>query len=638
MIGPTKGIASRDKNSGLIPRTLEHLYAKLLDMKVPFKIKLACLEIYQEHVYDLFAEDKDRSPLAVREHSIDGFFLEGARLVECTTLHIACNVLDVALKNRQVGIHDLNSRSSRSHCLTEIYVETIVTTSPSPEVKRLEPLIPPTNTTTATTTTVTTNEVILRGKMSLVDLAGSERLKSTNSTGKVLQEAGFINRSLYVLGKVIAGLVRTNGEINHKDVPYRDSKLTKLLISSLGGHSHTLMISCVSEAKGSQAETLRTLKFSMSCARIRNKPIKFLDPQERIILDLKDEIKRLKLENKKLRSTLLTAPAATNTSINNNNNNNSDSNLLAIDHHFSPHNSGHNNNNNNNIRASSAKHYSPDNHSYHSNNSNHNNNNSHHHYNHRQQQNQHHNQPIKLLSPIMKKSQLKKKNNNSNNNNNNNIKSLSNNNHRHYHKGKAEIFYKYPQLNSIPIDDAFDNSPGARGHVRPTVRELLFDIPDDHSLSKMNQHRRELIALQLQQQQHQQVAVSTTVPPTTVPPTTVPPTTVPPTTAKSPTANTTVVAIKEEILDEMIHRKAPGPLIFKDKTSPILPLRETRLNQYYPAENYIKSMDILKIELLEQRIARMEQQSHNNNNNDIYNNNTNVGYSSEDQQQQSVIG
>ena len=64
-----------------------------------------------------------------------------------------------------------------------------------------------------------------------------------------------------MLGKVIAGLVRTNGDLNHKDVPYRDSKLTKLLIASLCGRSRTLLISCVSEAKGAQAETLRTLKF-----------------------------------------------------------------------------------------------------------------------------------------------------------------------------------------------------------------------------------------------------------------------------------------------------------------------------------------------------------------------------------------
>eukprot|EP00981_Chlorochromonas_danica_P008503 scaffold2205_cov183-Ochromonas_danica.AAC.28 len=286
MFGGSKSFSHRDKNIGLIARSLDYIFTKLTHQPRPhpYRIRIACLEIYQEHVYDLMAEERDRISLAVREHANEGFFLEGCRLIECKDYEIACAVLDAAIKTRQVGEHDLNARSSRSHVLTEIHIEsTPVEGEASPEN--------------------------IRGKMTLVDLAGSERLKSTNSSGRVRQEAGFINRSLYVLGKVIAGLVRTNGDLNHKDVPYRDSKLTKLLIASLGGNGRTLMVSCVSEAKGSQAETLRTLKFSMSCARIRNKPVKFLDPQQKLILDLKDEVRRLRHENRQLRSTLITAPS-----------------------------------------------------------------------------------------------------------------------------------------------------------------------------------------------------------------------------------------------------------------------------------------------------------------------------------------
>lgn len=248
-----------------------------------FANRLSCLEIYQEHVHDLCSTPLPSShtslplpSLPVREGS-QGFFLERCTLIDCPSCEIAIQVLNQAMSYRQIGEHDLNARSSRSHIITEIHIETYK------------------------------EEAVTRGKMSLVDLAGSERLKDTNSTGKVLQEAGFINRSLYILGKVIAGLVRTNGDITHKDVPYRDSKLTKLLIASLV-HSHSLLIACVSEAKGSQLETLRTLKFSMSCACIPNKPVKFLDPQQKIILELKTEIKRLRHENSKLRSNILTAP------------------------------------------------------------------------------------------------------------------------------------------------------------------------------------------------------------------------------------------------------------------------------------------------------------------------------------------
>lgn len=302
MIGPSKSINHREKQMGLISRSLEYLFNKLKPLKTRFKIRLSCLEIYHEQVFDLFADEKERVSLSVREHATDGFYLEGCKLVDCADFEIACAALGLAFRNRQVGGHDLNNRSSRSHCLTEIFIELPATTTSAPQVIG--------DGSPAKEDLDLTADFITRGKMSLVDLAGSERLKSTNSTGKVLQEAGFINRSLYVLGKVIAGLVRTGGDLNHKDVPFRDSKLTKLLISSLAGNCRTLLVSCITEAKGSQAETLRTLKFSMSCARIRNKPVKFLDPQQKLIMDLRTEIMRLRHENKQLRSTVVTAPSS----------------------------------------------------------------------------------------------------------------------------------------------------------------------------------------------------------------------------------------------------------------------------------------------------------------------------------------
>lgn len=260
-------MSHHDKHGGLIVRSLQYIYNRLDQLKLKYRIKLSCMEIYQEHVFDLFAEERERVSLNIREHNVDGFFLEGLKYIECKDFTLACSVLDMAVKNRQVGGHELNHRSSRSHCLTDIYLEIISPqqTESSGELNQKKLDINDTTLEDLMTEnyydTSRQHALMVRGKISLIDLAGSERLKNTNSTGKVLQEAGFINRSLYVLGKVIAGLVRTSGDLNHKDVPYRDSKLTKLLISSLGGNSRTLLIACVSEAKGSQAETLRTLKF-----------------------------------------------------------------------------------------------------------------------------------------------------------------------------------------------------------------------------------------------------------------------------------------------------------------------------------------------------------------------------------------
>jgi hypothetical protein len=95
-----------------------------------------------------------------------------------------------------------------------------------------------------------------------------------------------------------------------KQVPYRDSKLTKLLIHSLGGNSRTMMISCISGASSAVLETLRTLHFSMSAARIQNRPVRFVDPVERLIMELRGEIQRLRQENRHLKSHLGTAPSS----------------------------------------------------------------------------------------------------------------------------------------------------------------------------------------------------------------------------------------------------------------------------------------------------------------------------------------
>lgn len=126
--------------------------------------------------------------------------------------------------------------------------------------------------------------------------------------GEATQEAGFINKSLFILGKVIAGLAVTGGDSSSRLVPYRDSKLTKLLIGSLGGRGRTLMIACVRDGKSNLIETLRTLKFSMACARIQSKPIRFLNPHEKLISDLRGEIERLSNENALLKSSLVSIP------------------------------------------------------------------------------------------------------------------------------------------------------------------------------------------------------------------------------------------------------------------------------------------------------------------------------------------
>ena len=119
-------------------------------------------------------------------------------------------------------------------------------------------------------------EEYITAKFTFVDLAGSERLKRTGATGQVMKEGISINKGLLALGNVISALTEESGKKNH--IPYRDSKLTRVLQDSLGGNSRTTMIACVSPHDSNYEETLNTLKYASRARNIQNKPIINRDP------------------------------------------------------------------------------------------------------------------------------------------------------------------------------------------------------------------------------------------------------------------------------------------------------------------------------------------------------------------------
>ena len=173
----------------------------------------------------------------------------------------------------------MNARSSRSHCVVTLYVDS--------EPKN------------GGRTTY--------GSVSFVDLAGSERLKETGSgrDKRMLADAGHINKSLYTLGKVIRGLERLARDPSTAPrVPYRDSALTKLLISSLGGSSKTLMVGCCASSDKAIPETLRTVDFAARVRGIKNLPRVHVAEHQNLVQRLREEIARLKQENAELRSQL----------------------------------------------------------------------------------------------------------------------------------------------------------------------------------------------------------------------------------------------------------------------------------------------------------------------------------------------
>ncbi|XP_050706745.1 uncharacterized protein LOC126991911 isoform X3 [Eriocheir sinensis] len=264
------------ESHGLIVRSFVYLFNQIQSRDdMEFTLNASYLEIYNEKVIDLLNIGTNTKPLQVRwSKKKRGFFVENLFEIECAELDDLLAVLEEGLRNRAVASHNMNEYSSRSH--------TILTVNITSEQKADDGVY------------ITKN-----GKINFVDLAGSEMTKKTNSEGKTLEEANNINKSLMVLGTCIASLSDHRRKDGH--IPYRDSKLTKLLADSLSGNGVTLMIACVSPAKSNISETLNTLRYASRAKRIRTKPLIIMDPKEKVILSLQQEVSLLREENAHLK-------------------------------------------------------------------------------------------------------------------------------------------------------------------------------------------------------------------------------------------------------------------------------------------------------------------------------------------------
>ncbi|XP_011306282.1 kinesin-like protein KIF12 isoform X2 [Fopius arisanus] len=267
------------EDHGLVFRSFVYLFKILQERKeCNFVLRASFLEIYNERVIDLLNPGNSRKSLAVRwSKKSRGFFVENLFTVECEELDDLLAVLEEGMRNRSVGSHNMNDHSSRSHTILTVHITS---------EQQME------------------NGVFIskQGKINFVDLAGSEMTKKTQSEGKTLEEANNINKSLMVLGYCISSL--SDGKRKTGHIPYRDSKLTKLLADSLAGNGVTLMIACISPARSSASETLNTLRYAARAKKIRTKPIVVMDPREALILSLKREVGALQTENDHLRAAL----------------------------------------------------------------------------------------------------------------------------------------------------------------------------------------------------------------------------------------------------------------------------------------------------------------------------------------------
>mmetsp|Transcript_24792 Transcript_24792/g.53615 ORF Transcript_24792/g.53615 Transcript_24792/m.53615 type:complete len:413 (+) Transcript_24792:296-1534(+) len=236
-----EGDLQSNLNKGIIPRAVDALFEGVTeaDENIEFTFKVSYVEIYLEKIRDLLDEHRTKVNLTVREDKIKGIYIAGVTEEYVTSSDETLAVMYMGASNRAVAATGLNSGSSRSHSVFTITVsQKDVNTSASKS-----------------------------GKLVLVDLAGSEMVRKSNASGQQLEEAKMINKSLSALGQVINAL--TDKNINH--VPYRDSKLTRILQDSLGGNSKTALMVAVSPSSFNSAETVSTLRFGMRAKSIENK-------------------------------------------------------------------------------------------------------------------------------------------------------------------------------------------------------------------------------------------------------------------------------------------------------------------------------------------------------------------------------
>lgn len=274
-----------DSSQGIVPRAVHHTFSKIdslrreasekNQMPPEFKISAQFLELYNEEIIDLLDESQNHSK-QIRIHEDNGSILiDGITSRPVGSVIEAFDCLRIGSLSRTTASTQMNTQSSRSHA---IFTLSIHQTRVACDVQDVE---------------------ILSAKFHFVDLAGSERLKRTGATGERAKEGISINTGLLCLGNVISALADKSKKASH--IPYRDSKLTRLLQDSLGGNSQTLMIACISPTDRDFMETLSTLRYANRAKNIKNKVIVNHDTSSHTIAMLRKEIRELKLEISELR-------------------------------------------------------------------------------------------------------------------------------------------------------------------------------------------------------------------------------------------------------------------------------------------------------------------------------------------------
>ncbi|KAK5873789.1 hypothetical protein PBY51_018797 [Eleginops maclovinus] len=266
--GKSYSMVGYGPNKGLVPKLCDRLFQSIRENQDTRQCQVffSMLEIYNEQVVDLLSRGT-RTPggLRVREEQQRGFYVEGLRTIPCDNAVQVEQLMEQGTRTRTTAATHMNANSSRSHMLIILQLKQIFSKE----------------------------SITKQSNINLVDLAGSERQRSSGSEADRLKEGTAINLSLTTLGNVISSLadVAVGKKVVH--IPYRDSVLTKLLQSALGGNSRTVMIATLSPADICYEESLSTLRYAERAKRIQNRAVVNESPTERLVKELKAENARL---------------------------------------------------------------------------------------------------------------------------------------------------------------------------------------------------------------------------------------------------------------------------------------------------------------------------------------------------------
>jgi len=257
------------EHRGIVPRAVSQVFSFLNERDDrEMSVSVSYMEIYNEQIRDLLVDENHAQDLPISEEA-NQTAVKGLTKRNVYNEAEALNLLFEGETNRAIAAHTMNMRSSRSHCIFTIYIDT--------------------------RSRVDSDDQRTVSKLNFVDLAGSERLDKTHSEGRTQQEAMYINKSLTFLEQVVIAI----GKRNREFVPYRQTKLTHFLKDSIGGNAHTCMIANVWGTAGQIEETLATLRFAQRMSCISNTPrLNLVDDEATVIRKQKEEIAMLMNELK----------------------------------------------------------------------------------------------------------------------------------------------------------------------------------------------------------------------------------------------------------------------------------------------------------------------------------------------------